>query len=264
MTEKSLIEYYQDFTLARDSIEYCAAPLPYRWLDVPDSYDLLKPHGMAKYIWFELADFQARDIANSVNALLIHARNFDAWQKILQGLDRDEAFRVHYEFIQSNSIVALNLPYSIKSRFYYAISQLSHQANRVLHAESWQESHLPLDRDINQEIAAKISKGWKGWRKVASHLDRCDTGTFREGTLNFRNSYTHRHDVIIGVEATPPIKRNVTSTSSKTSYTFGGTQSLELSTISQLIKVEFDNFSRAYSALQNLINEQKFALLSFE
>ncbi|WP_417599846.1 hypothetical protein [Pararhodobacter oceanensis] len=259
-----MIEYYQDFTVARDGIEYCAAPLPYRWLDVPNCYDLSKTHGMAQYLWFEIADFQARDIANSINELTIHARNFDAWQKILQGLERDEAFRVHHEFIRSNSIVALNLPYSIKSRFYYAISHLSHQANRVLHAENWQESHLPLDRDINQEIAAKISKGWKGWRKVASRLDRCDTGTFREGTLNFRNSYTHRHDVIIGLEATPPIKREATSTPNKTSYIVGGTKIMELSIISQLIKVEFDNFSRAYSAFQNLINEQKDALSTLE
>jgi hypothetical protein len=263
MTRKSLVEHYQDFTLARDNIKYCANPLPYGWLNAPDSHDCLQPQGMARYIWFEIAEFQARDIANSINALTIHARNFDAWHKILQELDKDEKFRVYHEFIQSDSIVALNLPYSIKSRFYFAISHLSHQANRVLNAENWQESDLPLDQSIDQEVAAGISKSWKGWRKVAKRLERCDTGNFRAGALNFRNSYTHRHDVIVGVEAAPPIKRNIVSSVNEASYTFGGTQILELSKISQLIKVEFDNFSLAYSALQGLINEQKVALLSF-
>jgi len=261
MKDKSLVEYYQQFTEVRDGVGFCGPSVPYRWLSTPENHDLMKPHGMSAFLWFELAEFQALDIANSINSLSIHARNFDAWHRVLEGVARNEAFRVYLEFIQSNTVVALNLPYSIKSRFYYAIAHLSHQANRFVDDQAWKESDLPTDQEINQEIAAKVARNWKGWRRVAKELELCNSTSFRNNSQDFRNKYNHRHDMLVGIQATPPVERKITQDiEQNVSYTFGGTYTMELSEISHLIKIEFQNFCSAYSKLQGLINEQRASI----
>lgn len=261
MKDKRLVEYYQQFTEVRDGVAFCGPSVPYRWLSIPENHDLMKPHGMSAFLWFELAEFQALDIANSINSLSIHARNFDAWHRVLEGVDRNEAFCVYLEFIQSNTVVALNLPYSIKSRFYYAIAHLSHQANRFVDDQAWEESDLPTDQEIDQEIAAKVAKNWRGWRRVAKELELCNSTSFRKNSQDFRNKYTHRHDMLVGIQATPPVERKITKgIEQNVSYTFGGSYTMELSEISHLIKIEFKNFCSAYSQLQGLINEQRASI----
>lgn len=257
MTKKSLSEFYQEFTSARERTGFCGAPLSYHWLELPNSHDLLLPYGMTRYLWSDIASSLTRDIANAINALSIHARNFEAWHQVLDSLEREESFRIHHEFISSNAVVALSLPYSIKSRFYYAIAHLSHHANRFREGELWREDNLPKDNEINQEVAAKLSKSWKGWKKTSRKLERCDSRAFRDETLNFRNKYMHRHDLLVGVEAAQPVERQLDTDTGKASYNFGGTYAMELSEISQLVKAEFEAFSQAYIKFQEFVNEQK-------
>lgn len=253
----NLVAYYEAFSAARDEIDFCGDPVPYNWLELPSSHDLHLSNGMQRYLWSGVAEFQANDIANGVNSLIIHARNFDAWHQVTDGLERNNALKVHNEFIASNVTVALGLPYSLKSRYYFATAHISHHSNRFRHGSDWSESDLDTDQNINQEIAAKAAKGWKSWRKLASELEKCNSSNFRAETSDFRNKYNHRHDLHIGIQAASPMQRKIRTDNGKAMYTFGGTYEIKLKDVSQLLKAEFRAFSKAYSQFQQLVREQR-------
>ncbi|UWP88159.1 hypothetical protein [Aliiroseovarius crassostreae] len=255
MKKKTLTEYYTEYTEAREQIEFCGPPLSYRWLPHIESFDLHLSTGMDSFLWYDVARSHAIDLANAINLLSIHARNFEAWHLVLNGVNREETLRVHQEFLHGNTVVALNLPYSIKSRIYFALAHLSHRANRFSDLSTWSETELPKDIDIDQEIAAKLTKRW-GWRKIAKNLEQCDGQTYRAATMNFRNKYTHRHELLIGVEMAAPVERICDGTGERATYTFGGTNTLELSKTSDLLKREFSVFSEAYKSFQAIVNKQ--------
>lgn len=262
LSDEELVKLFSEFLENRRGIQFYGKPMPFHWLSIPREFDLMEGFGMSQYTWCDLAEFQSHDISNAINSLAIHIRNFDSWHQVIESLDDEGKIQVINEFIESDLIVALSLPYSIKQRFYFALSHLSHQANRFLDPTNWKETDLPEDSRLNQETAARMSRKWKKWRAIAAKLDRCDGSAFRSKTMNYRNRYTHHHGIFVGATTALPAQRRINPSDSSVYYVFGGSSELKLSEVANLLRKEFDYFSAAYSKFQDFLFLQRDVVLS--
>lgn len=73
----------------------------------------------------------SRSLANIVNQLGNYARRLKSWDMVLREFDEDLKFELLFEFVDPIATLSLNLPYAIQSRFFFAITHLSHQANKT-------------------------------------------------------------------------------------------------------------------------------------
>ena len=256
----SMIDHYRNFYEARKYLEFFREPIPYNWLSLPESYDTSSDIKMKRFLWSNFAEQFSSDLANAINSLLVQSRNLTAWHLVMNNLDRTELLKVYQEFVQSDVALALSMPYTIKSRFYFASAHLSHQANMISFGDGWKEDRLPKDSDINQQTAIEVSRNWKSWNKLIKALEKCESQNFRRVTQDFRRRFTHRHDLLLGVPTARALEREITSEGRKASYTFGGTQSVSLKETSSLIESEFLAFSKSFKAFQELVYEQKAAI----
>jgi hypothetical protein len=111
-----------------------------------------RPSRFADYDWYQLSenvsiswlaynlmlpDF-ARGISNTINALGNYSQRLLAWHSTLQDILENERLAVVFEFVDPIAVLAANLPQVVRSRFIFAIAQLSHQANKVLDKVNWE------------------------------------------------------------------------------------------------------------------------------
>lgn len=222
--------------------------------------------GMQKVIFEAHLRDGLRDLANSVNDLLLKTLRLEAWQSVLKFYETDgDRNLIIFNFIQPEAESALILPYSIKSRFFYAAAHISHAANRIILSNveyADDELNLPNDDRISENVAAKPMKNWRRSKGLFKSLSHVNTSNFKERTGNFRNKFAHRYAPRIEVGTTSSIGRDI-GLDGRATYILFQKDSLPLKTAIDALHIECTELRGAFSAFEALVLEQKSKVDSY-
>lgn len=207
-----------------------------------------------------MLDEHARELANSLNEMRQFIVNLKAWSEVLEetGEDLERKHFIIYEFVCPLATLALNLPYVIRSRFFYSIAHLCHQANRVDESQ-WSDDDLPIDSKIYQEQADLHGKSWIKYQKLKCALEKVCNKEYQRDTLDFRNKYNHRYSPRIEIGITSLVTRNV-DMHGFVSYGFGGIEPLKLKNLIPLLERQHSELMLTFSLYKELVYEQLVAI----
>jgi hypothetical protein len=219
----------------------------------------------ADFEWYQLAESEAhwfqysqllefsRTISNTINALGNYSYRLRVWDITLNGLPDNHKMELLFEFAAPLADLALNLPFVIKSRLIFAITHLSHQANKVLDKENWRDN-LPDDRDIKLIVARKYSSRWEAFQPLDTALERLCRGKILES----RNKYVHRVPFQEIIGHTWFFERKVNKDG--VTYDFGERPPIELAQLADELKVEFLLALQAHNEFKALVGAQLAAM----
>lgn len=259
-------EKYDEFLEERTKIKFPIKPIKYRTIEFPNQYDLTQ---QPKHLYFFsiYAEEALRELANSINQLASLTQNLEAWGKILKDLSTEEKLQLLNEFIETQASIAINLPYTIKARFLFAVAHISHQANSARMGNEWIDDFkvLPQDHEIHHEHANQMARGWKSWKKLNKALSKVDSSDFKAATKSYRSKYTHRFTPHIEVghfefaSRRPRIKSESypDPLSHAPVYCIGGSEPLSASEVTDELKKQCSLFSQSFFQFERLVSEQK-------
>lgn len=242
-----LVDEFRRFLKIRDSLAPSGALAPYEWNSKHRWYG-------AFLVYSEMLNEHARELANSLNEFGRHVRTLEAWANRFSEIeDINLKFDLMLEFVEPVSIVAINLPYVIRSRFIYSTSHLCHQANKI-RSDDWIDN-FPLDKDVWFESADKSGATWKRYKKLKLSLEKIAGKDFGRMTSDFRNSYNHRYSARVEFGLSNIVNRLVDH-NGKISYGIGQTEPLKLVIIVDQLKQQHSLAMAAFNCYQELIKEQ--------
>lgn len=197
------------------------------------------------------------DLTRSANEIKRGTKRLKAWSQVLKSCGESEKISLLFEFVDRDATIALNLPYAIKQRFYFATAHLSHQANRYRNRQGWKDdaSTLPNDRKIKRHHAEQRSSGWRCAAQLLATLKVVDDKIFQDETQNFRHVYSHRYTPSIETGMSRFIGRNIHD--GKTFYTWFGPNALPLDRLIDALSRQCAASAHALDAFKELVVEQK-------
>ncbi|MGN7712577.1 hypothetical protein [Agrobacterium radiobacter] len=260
--DEFLAEQYSQYRAALGKIEPFTPVMPYKWFKPPQTIRLDAEFGRQQMVYRDMAHDAAQDLANGINHLIGLTRRLEAWQTVLEGLDIHQKYELLHEFVQDLASTALLAPYTLKQRFYFAVAHLSHQANCVRQGEQWSDDFvtLPEDWGINEEVAARLTKPWRSWKRLIKALNKVDVGDYKTATGDFRSKHTHRFTPLVELGITQMMKRLPREGDGKPCYGIGGSDPIKLESAVRELKTQCVCLSKCYSEFQKLVDEQSTAL----
>jgi hypothetical protein len=137
MDDEFYFDVYAQYRSKLKDMRWDSPLMPYDWLRIPRSVSVE---------WFpfvEMAKEHAKEIANDGNLLAVSKDRLSVWSRVLKEFpDEEEKLEIIIEFIWPIAHLAMDLPYTIRSRFILSVSHLSHQANRKKIA-NWKDDLKP-------------------------------------------------------------------------------------------------------------------------
>lgn len=251
------IELYQQYQDARKITEFDGRNMEYEWGSLPQKLSF------TWLLYSQMFDEFSSEIANTINQLTEYRHRLKTWNMVITGMDEKQKMNATHEFIEPLAIIALNLPYVIRSRFIFATAHLCHQANRSLELLSWKDD-LPLDSEIYFKDADKYGANWKPHKKLKLALEKIAAKGYTVGTRDFRHSYNHRFCPRIVIGMTEIVTRHIDKASGKTSYVIGGKPALALDVIIDLLTEQCISCYTAFDAFQKLVREHEASISSYE
>ena len=225
--------------------------VPYNWYFINSALPALwMPY-------FEHLKGHAMELANIINELAGHIDSLKVWSIVVEGLSGHEKQHAVVGYAAPLATLCLNMPYVIRSRYYYSISHLSHQANRTKDI-SWIDN-LPANDEIWSDSADKYGSRWKMYKKLKLALETIANREYDEETGNFRNKYNHQYSPRIEVGYTEFVRRTVDDKGG-VSYGLGHTEPLPLVNIIDSVERQHSRCVRAFSRYQALVKEQIMAI----
>ena len=260
--DEFLVGKYSDYRAALQGVEQCTPFIPYGWFEPPQTVRLDAEFGRQQMVYRDQAEDAARDLANGINHLIGLTKRLEAWKTVLDGLDLPQKNDLLHEFVQDLAATALLSPYTLKARFYFAIAHLSHQANCVQQGALWSDDFaiLPEDWGINEEVAARLTKPWRSWKRLIKALNTVDNGDYKTATDDFRSKHTHRFTPHVELGITQMMKRLPSQNAGKPCYGVGGSNPVMLEVLVSELKKQCAGLSKSYQAFQQLVGEQSTVL----
>lgn len=260
--DEFLVGKYADYRTALRGVEPCTAFMPYGWFTPPKTVRLGAAFGRQQMVYRDQADEAARDLANGINHLIGLTMRLEAWKTALDGLDPAQKYDLLHEFVQDLASTALLTPYTLKARFYFLIAHLSHQANCVQQGPQWSDDFvtLPEDWGINEEVAARLAKPWRSWKRLIRALNTVDAGDYKTATDDFRSKHTHRFTPHVELGITQMMKRLPSQDPKKPCYGIGGSNPIMLEVLVSELKKQCVGLSKCFQAFQQLVSEQSAVL----
>lgn len=250
------IRLYTAYRAALDTSEIGGRFMPYNWWGLPN------PLGIIWMPYSQMLDEYATELANIINNLTHHVHRLRAWARVVNSLQDSEKLLATHEFIDILGTVALGLPYTIKSRFAFAVASICHQANLVKDPAGWRDE-FPDVRALYLNDVDPICAGWRGYRAFKLRVEPIAGNAFKDATEDLRNAYAHRFSARFVIGMTGIVSRIVGSDGS-VGYGIGGTEPLGLDSVADVLAGERDRCYRAFDAFQALVEEQVAAIAEFE
>lgn len=193
------------------------------------------------------------ELSNSINELGRYVYTVIVWNEAIQNLTIKEKHEALIHHVRPIATLALLLPYSIRSRFIFSITHLSHQANQLIN-QNWQDV-FPDEDEVYFKNADEFCKHWKSYKKLKPALEKIANKTFQEKSNNFRNTFAHRYSPGIEIGITNfAIRKN--KPNGGWQYAIGGVPPLPLQTIGEITLEQHKLCLQAYGYYQELVLEQ--------
>lgn len=247
------IEMYRKYRRILKNIPINGKFVKYDWGDLPN------PIYISWMPYSQMFDEFSRELANALNTLTRYTHQLTAWRDLLESEDVQTQFSAAVDFIDPIAVVAINLPYVIRSRFIFAAAHLCHQANHAKQGNTWKDD-FPLDSEVWFDSADKYGKEWKQYKKFKNRLEKVSAKDYREGTHDFRHAYNHRFSARIVLGISQIVTRRVDESSGGVTYGFGGIQPITLPRLISLLEKQCQHCYLAFDAFEKLIREQEAAI----
>lgn len=247
------VELYAKFRETLNAAPATGKVMPYRWTRLPS------PLSVAWLPYSQMIAEFASELSNSINELTRNVDRLRAWAAVVAPLSDDEKLTAVAEFINPLATVSANLPYVIRSRFFFATAHLCHQANRCLEGPSW-EDNLPLDDKIYQNQADQYGKGWPAYQQLKLSLEPVASKAYNDAVHDFRHSYNHRFSPRFVVGITGLVRREVSPRTGEVGYAVGGLPPLDLHDVADTLSGQRDLLYVAFDAFQALVREHEAAI----
>lgn len=222
--------------------------VPFHWAQLPSPI-----HFVWMPYWLMLQEFAA-EIANSINSFAYRLNQLAAWSKVVDTLDDNGKFVAATEIIEPLATHTLLLPYVIKSRFAFAVSHLSHQANRAID-ENWKDDFV-LDDKIHLGTPKVYSKFWSNHENFHTAYEGLCNESFIKSSNNFRHVYSHRFSPKIVYGISNVVNRMSGPSDGRRGYTMGSIGPLQLPSILEVLAPQLNQSSSTFRCFQNLVFEQ--------
>ncbi len=209
---------------------------------------------MLYFPYFQMLEDHATELANVINQLSLYIDKLSAWAKVILEYTEEERFYVIHEFIEPLCSMCINLPYVIRSRFIFSVTQLSHQANRTILGRDWKDD-LPADDQIYFSIMDKYAANWQSYNKLKQALERLSDKEYQNAVGDYRNQYHHRFPSHIEFGLSKIMTRHVTNTG-PIAYAFGYSKPLELKDVILKLSEQHERAVACFRCYQNIVREQ--------
>lgn len=251
MSTSEPLAVYEKYLTTLRGLPSCGQTMPYDWSALPKDID-------GKWLVYRLTLFEfSREIANTINTLSSYTKRIKAWSIVIDGLSQEDKLRVVAEFIDPVAIVAVGLPYVIRSRFVFAAAHLCHQANQAKPEVAW-EDDLALDQEIYMDHAQAKGARWRKFGRLKLQMEKIGGRSFKQATHDFRHAYNHRFSPHFVVGFSQIVRRVVDPETKKaTSYVIGGIEPINLNELSSILRKECDYCYLAFDAFQKLVAEHE-------
>ncbi|MCA3699744.1 MAG: integrase [Brevundimonas sp.] len=241
------IALYRRYRQALKITPFTGRFMPYDWSPLP--HTLSAP----LLIYSQMLDDYARELANSINDLTHREQRLRAWAAVLEDQPDKAVMEAHHALVGDVATVGLGLPYVIRSRFLFAVTHLSHQANQARQTD-WRDD-LPADDEIYMHVMDKAARSWRRYGRFKEKMQGIGGDDFRNATGNFRNLYQHRFSPRVGQGLTQIVTREA-GEDGAVRYGIGGRAPLSIADVAAAILVQRDRSYAAFGAFQSLVEEQ--------
>jgi len=242
-----LVRMYQAYLSEREDNDIGLPCMPYSWAGIPETIDSA---------WMAFAEFikeYSSELANEVNSFRTYIQNLSAWGRILEGCTDNEKFSILSEFVEPMAICALNHPYSVRSRFIYAVSHISHQANKSKD-DDWKDD-IKTDASINFNEMKRMGSRWESFGYFKKSLSGVNNENYTDKLLNYRNKFNHRFPPLIELGLSGFVTR-VKAEDGKVRYGFGYTDPILISDALPMLIEQHASMSQCFDAFKSLVTEQ--------
>lgn len=220
---------------------------PYEHVDLPHI------EGIQALTYLPMVASHLQHLANELNAFVYHFEQIVAWAAVLPRYDLGSQLVLLREFVACPATVLITYPYSLRSRFIFSVSHLSHQAN-LLTREKATEADLPADNAINYKVMVRASGHWNGFAAFDTALRDLDDADYKKTTRDFRHKYQHRIPSNIQVGHTETVVRMRHANGAR--YGIGGSGPLVLTALLSELTRQHEVAIRVFDAYSGLIREQ--------
>jgi len=243
-----LIKIYQTYLSKREINDIGLLPyMPYKWTDIPEE------KGVSWMAFSEFTEEYSSELANEINSFRTYIQNLSAWSCILKDCTDKEKISILNEFVEPMAICALNHPYSVRSRFIYAVSHISHQANKSK-IDNWKDD-IKADTSINFKEMEKMGVHWESFTHFKEALSDVNNENYTEKLLNYRNKFNHRFPPLIELGLSGFITRSKAE-DGKVSYGFGYTNPILISDAIPMLIEQHAAMAKSFDAFKTLVSEQ--------
>lgn len=241
------IALYRHYCQTLKSTPFTGRFMPYDWSPLPHTLSA------ALLIYSQMLDDYARELANSINDLTHREQRLRAWATVLEGKSDKAVMEAHHALVGDIATVGLGLPYVIRSRFLFAVTHLSHQANQARQPD-WRDD-MPDDDEIYMDVMDKVGRSWRRYGRFKQKMQEIGGEDFRDATGNFRNLYQHRFSPRIGQGLTQIVTRKA-GEDGAVRYGIGGRAPLSITDVAAAILVQRYRSYAAFDAFQRLVGDQ--------
>jgi hypothetical protein len=238
---------YQAYLSEREASDISLPYMPYGWTNIPETID---------GSWMAFSEFikeYSTELANEINSFRTYIQNLSAWENILKGCTDKEKMSILSEFVEPMAICALNHPYSVRSRFIYAVSHISHQANKSKE-DDWKDN-IKADASINFKEMEMMGSCWESFVNFKESLSGLNNENYTDKLLNYRNKFNHRFPPLIELGLSGFVTR-VKSEDGKISYGFGYTSPILISDAVPMLVEQHASMTQSFDAFKSLVTEQ--------
>lgn len=220
---------------------------------------------------------------NQLNAWTQWLLHLSVWTEVLDDFGEQDAWTIQHSYVDPLAQVCLMQASAVRDRFGHIATNAIHQANISTlhgykdHLEQDKQKH-PLSRKKVEKQIAEMGETWSAKPAFLCALKGLDTEDYRRATGNYRNLTSHAIAprfrfgyTNMVVRSICPVQERVQQsdgsyayvdhlTKKAVSYSFGGTDALELREVHRLSQAQFDQAVAVFHAYCALMSEMLSAL----
>lgn len=270
-----------------EGLESLSAPPP---LDGPpfpyDVCPLIKmvPWRTSALVAEPLVEGELRELTNTLNEWQGALRRWYVWLTVLDGFSDDEAWDLQWEFVESIAFQCLFYPSATRDRFTFVATNALHQVRMTADAAypdrlasdpkpGKEDKPRFLSRKHSEAQLEVIASPLDGGTAFTAGLQSIDEDDYLELTRNFRNLASHAIAPRLTVGYTRMVVRRVVPATKmlqqpdgtykdepipgkqQVSYSFGGTDPLQMRAVFAANLAEFEKASACFHAYVDVLDK---------
>ncbi|WP_183017635.1 hypothetical protein [Delftia sp. UME58] len=167
----------------------------------------------------EMVRDELRELTNLLNGWLGLLRRWKAWNSVIAGYEKDDAWELRREFLEALAHQCLLLPSAMRDTFTFVATNSMHQVRLAQDASypdridgdptTHDEKPRHLTRRQKEQRLLKLLAPWSVAKKFVNLICSLDAHDYRSATSDYRNRTSHAIGPRLGIGMTRAVVRSV-------------------------------------------------------